>query len=352
MIWTRKNVPAGSDLFGDQEMLFVVPPDGSPALVLSAINGELLGRRSVPPLDRRMATVGRSLLVWTSEEGMQTLALQDPWHDDARRVLWSRKFVPGSKACVVGQEAVGVLEPGGAFVLLALPDGKPIVQEALEPENALNSIYVLRSAEGYLLVTNSLPQRAQTVAAAPGGPQNDPLINGRVYAFSRETGKKLWHNPAVIDQNGLVLTQPSELPVLVFMGHATLGGQGTRAIVLCIDKRTGATVYRNDALPLSINNFELIADPDKATVSLVLPGKRIVLRFTDEPPVGWLDRIRNSISGTGPGGALGGPKAIAKRQAQAVEGEQKPPAGVPVQPTARQARRVEFGDPFKELCRE
>jgi hypothetical protein len=304
-IWMRKNVPAGSDLFGDEELLFVVPPDGSPALVLSAINGELLGRRSIPPLDQRMATLGRYVLVWTSDDGVATVSLQDPWQEDGKQIVWSRKFARGSKGCVVPQEAVGVLEPSGAFALLHLPDGKPVVEEKLDPENALNSIYLLRSAEQYLLMTNSPPERPQTFAAAPGG-TNDPPVSGRLYAFSRATGKKMWPKPAFIDQYGLVLTQPSELPVLTFMRHATMVAGGTKTSVLCIDKRSGDTLYHNDNLGLMINSYEFVADRDKSTVSLNLPGASIVLSFTNEiRPTSWIDGIRKALRGeVGGRGAL------------------------------------------------
>ncbi len=49
VMWTRKNVPVGSDVFGDEELLFVAPPDGGEALVVRALDGELLGRRPVRP---------------------------------------------------------------------------------------------------------------------------------------------------------------------------------------------------------------------------------------------------------------------------------------------------------------
>src|SRR6185503_5381319 len=92
------------------------------------------------------------------------MSLLDLWKESGKQVVWSRKVATDSKACVVQREAVGLFEPGGKFVLLNLADGKPIAEEQLEAENPLNAIYILRSSEQYLLVTDSPPARRLTIA--------------------------------------------------------------------------------------------------------------------------------------------------------------------------------------------
>ena len=42
-------------------------------------------------------------------------------------------------------------------------------------------------------------------------------VNGRLYGFDHHTGKRLWSTP-VADQ-ALILDQPSELPVMMFIGR-------------------------------------------------------------------------------------------------------------------------------------
>ncbi len=86
-LWVRQDVPAGSDLFGDEQHLFVLSPDREEATLLRATDGELLGTRKVPRLSGRqmlptgekknvflhleefcLAALGRRLLLWWPEE--------------------------------------------------------------------------------------------------------------------------------------------------------------------------------------------------------------------------------------------------------------------------------------------
>jgi hypothetical protein len=76
VLWIRKNVPAGCHLFGDEEVLLAAPPDGAEALVLSAIDGELLGKRHVAPFDQRIALSGRKVLEWRPLNGKPAIALR------------------------------------------------------------------------------------------------------------------------------------------------------------------------------------------------------------------------------------------------------------------------------------
>jgi outer membrane protein assembly factor BamB len=174
VLWVREDLPAGCEVFGDEQYVFVLPParpaaadpfgnppTGTPsteppqrreAMVFRALDGQLLGRRAVPfpkngdPFafarpDRNvrsafqeagMATIGRFVLLWETDPAEAELTLLDPWQESpaaARR--WGRKFTAGARACLVGQEAVAVLERNGHFVLLGLPDGRTIADTVL-----------------------------------------------------------------------------------------------------------------------------------------------------------------------------------------------------------------------------
>ena len=75
---------------------------------------------------------GRYVLTWQQggDNNGRVLALFDPWQQKA---VWpSRTFASGACVSVVGSEAVGVLEPGGHFVLVALADGRTIADLQLE----------------------------------------------------------------------------------------------------------------------------------------------------------------------------------------------------------------------------
>ena len=85
-LWVRQDVPPGSELFGDDQYVFVLSPDREDAMLLRAADGELLGTRKVPRLSGRqplptgqqktvfsrleefcLATLGRRLLLWWPE---------------------------------------------------------------------------------------------------------------------------------------------------------------------------------------------------------------------------------------------------------------------------------------------
>jgi outer membrane protein assembly factor BamB len=284
-VWMRKNVGLGNDLFGDDELLFAAPTSDGDTLVLRAATGELLGTRRIAPFNKRMATIGRLVLSWELQGAKHVLQMRNPWLDET---LWSFPFEPGAKAALVGQEAVGVLQPNGEFLLIALADGKPLVKERLEPETSLMGIYLLRSRAAYLLVTNCVTRNEPNVSVlAVPNVANSPLINGRVYAFEAGTGKKMWPAPAVLSQQSLLLSQPSELPVLVLARQIHRPGpvkaQDPKISVLCIDKRSGRVVYQNEQLPGSpIANFELSADPAARTVTIAIASKVITLSFTED----------------------------------------------------------------------
>jgi len=290
-IWTRKNAALGNDLFGDGELLFVAPPGDGDTLVLRAATGEKMGDRRIASFDKRITTIGRQVLSWEPQDGRQIMQMRDPWED---KTLWSFPFTAGTKAALVSHEAAGVFQPDGQFFLIRLSDGKLLANEKLEPESSLIGIHLLASQDQYLLVVNTGVRQEHnvTVQPIPASVVNNPLISGRVYGFDRTTGKKLWPAPAVVAQYGMLLNQPSQLPVLVFvrMVHrAPPGGARSdpKASVLCIDKRTGRVVYENDQLPASmIGSFELSGDPATHTVTLNLAPTLITLTFTDDLAAG------------------------------------------------------------------
>ena len=251
-----------------------------------ALDGQLLGKRPVGPMRQRMTTIGRSTLVWEVIDSKQVVTLRDAWSGD---VKWTYTFAPGAKGAVVADEALGVLEKSGRFLLVRLADGRKLVEQRLDPEESLTGICLLRSSDQYLLVTNSPPTSVDSNLniQPPNGLNNDPLINGRVYAFDRASGEKLWPRPVVIQQQGLVLTQPCELPLLFFLSNRnknTPAGQPeAKSVVQVIDKRNGRQVLYRDDLPFMITNFELLGDREANAVTLLLPGTMFTFRLTDEP---------------------------------------------------------------------
>jgi hypothetical protein len=201
---------------------------------------------------------------------------------------WAFDFLVGSKGWIIADEAVGVLEPTGKFAIIRLADGTRTVEAKIDHQPSLTGIFVLASESTYVLVTNTpvteSPPNMQ-ISPAPGG-FFSPLVNGYAYAFDRRTGKSLWPQPVQIDQFGLPLQQSSELPVVVFLRQIRKTERGRSAgiatSVLCLDKRSGQTVYSNDDIPTQTRAFETVGDLPAAKVSLMLPARTINLTFAEE----------------------------------------------------------------------
>ena len=308
-LWTRSDVPPGSELFGDSQHVFAVPPDQPYAMVIRALDGKLLGKRDLPkfeltglaipdePADedeivREMpfrqyciATLGRNLLIWRPDGQQHKLALFDLWQQ--KDVWQARNFDAGAKYALVGHEAIGVLEPNGHFVLVSLPDGRTMIESTVRPEPSLVGIYVLHLQDQYFLVAHS-PQRPGTTVRPSQplpGTLYGPIASGRVYAFDAQ-GKVQWPKPVEVERQQVLLSQPSRLPVLTFASQVyqrRSNGSGSYHVsVLCIDKRTGRKVCE-EKFANSTGIFELYGDPEKKTVDVVTQRNRVTMTFTGEP---------------------------------------------------------------------
>ena len=308
-LWIRQDIPANSEMFGDDELVFVLPPGESEAMVFSAIDGELLGKRRVERpkqsggdpfndgLDRSvyqsfhatgMATIGRYVLTWEPGPAQCELSLLDPW---AQRPAWpARKFAAGARSCLLWDEAVGVFEPDGHFVLLSLPDGRAIADVKLQPESSLSEIVLTPLGDQYFLLVHDATPRGH-MAGRPiqplPGTLYQPIRRARLYALDRQ-GKPMWPRPAEVRDQHFLLSQPARLPVLVFacgrFEQRKDGHMWTRTYVLGIDRRTGRVIYDKDIDNLTMT-LDLVGDAEKKTVDLRMQIGSVVLAFTDKPVV-------------------------------------------------------------------
>ncbi|MBL9122688.1 MAG: PQQ-binding-like beta-propeller repeat protein [Planctomycetaceae bacterium] len=287
LLWTRQDVEQGSEVFGDDELLFLVAPNETEATVLRGLDGADLGKRLVPPANHRVAALGRQLVAWESGDMREAFRLLDPWSEDE---VWRREFATGSKAYQLGQQVLAVVEPEGKFTLVNLSDGRVLVEAALEAEPQLSDVYLLASPERWILFTNRFfpnHQNGISIHPLPNG-FNNPLINGLAYGFDRQTGAKVW-GPVTIDKQGLALEQPAELPIITLASRIyerrapRTGSTAPYTSILCLDKRSGQIAYK-DRFEGHIGVLESVADPAKHTIELKLQNKGVVLTFTDKPP--------------------------------------------------------------------
>jgi outer membrane protein assembly factor BamB len=299
-IWERAQIPAAAEIFGDGELLFVADPNSEEALVLSAIDGSVLGRRQLERADRRWATHGRNVLTWEQTGASVTLKLYDAWTQGPP--LWSKQVPLGSRGTLVDGEELALLESGGTFTVVSLATGKVRFASPLAAERSLSFIHVIRSQDQYLLIASQENNdSADGLVVHPitmlGGLHQN-RVHGRVYAFDRRTGKAQWQVPALVASHCLPPDQPAESPLLCFVRNRTRTSGSTSSrqagSVLCLDRRDGRIVWDSDAeqaaerrIPGEIKACEILADPAKRTVTLGIQsqpsGRSVTIQLTDKP---------------------------------------------------------------------
>jgi hypothetical protein len=258
-------------------------------MVLGALDGSLIGYRDVPARSNRWGTLGRRVLSFRQEGRSMKVRMADLLAESPND--WERSFAVESKGCVVERDKLAVVEPNGKFTLLNLDDGRVLIETPLEAEKSLQSIYVLPADDQFLLFTNSTYRENGAVAYQVPAIPDAPLVNGRVYAFERASGKSLWPSPAILEQWGLPLDQPTGTPVVLLMRRElrVSGGSAQRNVlgVLCLDRRDGSLIFqKGDAAPSANagnDKYTLEADPISNAVKLILPNAGIDFTFTAEP---------------------------------------------------------------------
>jgi outer membrane protein assembly factor BamB len=281
VLWTRSGIQPGSDVIGDEELLFVTAPGSQQALVLRSLDGSEVGRREVPTPDHRLAVLDRRVVVWEQTAGSQAvLKLRDVWEN---RDLWKYTFDSNAKPWPVDEEAVGVFDRQGHFVMISLADGKRTIDSHLTPEPALTEIFVFRTPTRDLLITSRPAQNRtnESIQPVPGG-LGSATINGLVHGFDRHTGKHIYSTR--IENMGLLLNQPADLPMLTFASQvqrASRLGQVSKALIKCLDKRTGRIIV--DEQPAGpILSIEQSGDPERHQVILKTTRTSLRLTFTNE----------------------------------------------------------------------
>jgi hypothetical protein len=284
-LWTRTDVPLGCELFGDGELVFAADLASKVAYVVRLVDGQLLDKHD-RPAPEWLLTSGRNVAhvsTIPSRGSRSQLAVTDIW---SQKPLYQTELSDRVRYSIIEPNAVAILESTGQFRLIDVAAGKVVIDEKLEVPSDLQNFYTIRSGDDLFVFITGLPQpQLRTVTQA----FDSPIVNGPVYAFSMKTGKPSWPGPATVRNRGMMLTQPPGLPFLIFVdrqqGHNAPNETTAQLRVLCLDKRTGETVYRNDRLPdTAIPRFRVEAEREpRPQVTLEMGAATLSLTMTDRP---------------------------------------------------------------------
>jgi outer membrane protein assembly factor BamB len=328
-LWVRQDIPQNSEVFGDDQYVFVVTPGKAEATVYRASDGELLGERKLPHGDGENNSVsynpydnfqrsnplassgsmylGRNVLTWrrTSDGKGRVLALFDPWR---QQPVWlERTFASASRIDVAESSVAGVMTDG-RFVMVDLADGHTIadVQLKVRPSMTMTDLAVLRMGEQYIVLAmdrnfpvNNLNNNQMR---SPQGMLGFSVRQARVYAIDLQ-GKLAWPEPTDVDQQQFLLSQPGRLPVLLFGSFQfdRFNNQGvarSRTVLTAIDRRDGRIVCdKNDVGQMGMMALDIDGDPDAKTVRIMANNENIVLNFTDKPVTKSVHKVSGARKG-------------------------------------------------------
>ncbi|MGB6043372.1 MAG: PQQ-binding-like beta-propeller repeat protein [Pirellulales bacterium] len=291
VMWRHRGVNNKSMLFGDEQYVVVAPEESNEATIFSTMDGARLQDVDLPDQNSRWTYIGRKVLTWTKSaksNGVNELALYDPLEEKNDWVFSIKKDTMGR---LIGMEQLALLQRDGHFFLLDLVTGEAVVDRMLEPEPQLKGIYLMRSSDHLMLITNSGATTQDNKYRygpwpPPNGSTND-FISGRVYSLDIETGEPLWSLPAEIDRQGFVTNQPVESPVIVFARVLReKNSSQTKMTMTFLDKRTGRLLIPPKDLPRNHHNYyEVVCYPTRNAIAIYLqdPKNSFELTFTDQP---------------------------------------------------------------------
>jgi hypothetical protein len=286
VLWARNDVPIGCELFGDGELAFAADVANRTAYVIRVKDGQLLGKRDLPR-GEWLITTGRNIaqINYTTNHGNRIIAvtITDIW---SGKSIYQAELPVTSQVSVVEPNQIAIYEPSGAFHLIDVATGDALLDKQLESANDLQAIQTLRFDDKFYLFVSG---PAQPQIRPLGQPTDFPINNGQVYAFDLKTKESLWPGPATVRNRGIIMQQPAGIPLLVFADRQqtrdAMNGGVLQMRLLCLDRRTGETVYRNDALPdISIARFRIRGEVDsRPTVAVEMNGGKIQLTMTERP---------------------------------------------------------------------
>ena len=280
-LWKRSDVVAGSQLFGNHDVLIVAAPQESHALVLDAQSGMKIDEAAIPPEHEQLYASGRSMLCWKEFQSKSTLYLLDVV---TGKNTWEQNFEGTMSVSLVEDDEVAVMSGEGELTLFRIEDGTVRFSHQIElNQNKLIKFALLRSTERYLLLTNTLsPVNPLQRTFAPPESQ---AVNGPMCSFERETGKRQWTTN--IDFQAYNLTQPGNLPIAVFACQRfdpellKQNIQRGQFALMILDRRTGKFAYQEEWSEL---RGIVVINPeyDRKQISVDAHMETIVLEFTEK----------------------------------------------------------------------
>lgn len=266
-LWMRDDLPPGCELFGDARHLVAIPPDKSEMRVYRATDGAELRRHETPGKGKRIVTVGASWVTFDAEGAEAKLERFDLVEG---RSVWQRTFAKQAKATAIDDSQLGVLEPSGKFVALAVDDARIHLETALDRMDDLESVVAMRNDRDYYVIANRAEPKSDVPFGVNRRQPGHLRVDGVMYAIEVGTAKRRWQR--AIEDQSIVVCHPTAAPVFVLLHRRQKvtpvgnGGWTSAPPVLhlsLLDRRSGEVLHTAEFKNGYDVSFRMNTDPAK-----------------------------------------------------------------------------------------
>ncbi len=242
--WTRDGLPPNSQIYGTDDVIYVVPQDRNQSVALRPLDGKQLDVPNFANLLAGAIHVSGNGFVLVESNSVATLfglsfakttvRLYDPLADQER---WKHEFAGGTYFSLLAGGQLAVLKPNGALQLVDLQTGtvESIGNVDKSDLKSKTELYTVADEGHVYLFVNRKRSGSYYSSSLPS-----VRVNGLVIALDRSTGKQLWRQE--VSEQNLVLEQLNNLPILVFFARKYIrkGKIGySLSNLLALDKQSG-----------------------------------------------------------------------------------------------------------------
>ena len=283
--WTHENVDKETRVLGDDRMIYLVTRDRVTRKILRVSDGQLVETGETGQYLENAIYQGESAFVAISSAedtklpgltaGVSSLF---SFHPQSKEFNWKLDFPRDSQFGLFSHHYLSVLGPKGQLSVIDLRNGKRSELEGI-PRAELKdhqNFYLVADREQIYFAAHS-PSHNSISVNIPSIP-----INGMLYTFNRQTGKRLWSQE--INNQHLVLDQQNLLPVILLVSrdYKRRGNRSTSIIHLqAINKQTGESLLTWNA-PIDSNIRDLNVDYGQKMIEILTYNARIRLYDADE----------------------------------------------------------------------
>jgi outer membrane protein assembly factor BamB/tetratricopeptide (TPR) repeat protein len=306
VLWTKTDVLARAEVFGDAEHIYVVDmnADGSPGhgRALRAHDGATVDVPAFGKLHQRKLRIvdGRLLLSEEESNGGRRYHLYDV---PSGKDVWEKTFT--DPAIVLHSEEPNLLavveSQEGRVTVIDLRKRQQLLESRLShPKEDLDKVSegnLLADGDCYYLTFQRTPDPRANVF---GGPYQNVMngirwinVNGKVYAFDRANGIARWH--ADVPNQILLIDQFRESPILVFTarynkpplnpGGFNKGAFQQVVATMTIEKRTGKRLFDREFQNNTMQQFHAYTvNPQEQVIELISYGMKIQHYLVSDGP--------------------------------------------------------------------